>query len=99
MPVLDFEAGLKRLRGDEALYRKLLTDFARKHASAADQIKDAIAAEDMDRVRSLAHTLKGLAGNLSATELAAAAKDLEADVNQGHLQDIEEKAGVLEAAL
>ena len=65
--------GLKRLQGNKKLYRKLLLSLVQQTTHAvANEIHQALDAEDFDQAHSLVHNLKGLAGNLSATELQAA---------------------------
>jgi CheY-like chemotaxis protein len=73
----DLADGLKRLQGNKKLYRKLLLSFATDYNKVANEIRQAIDAEDFDQAHSLVHNLKGLAGNLAATELQAAAVNLE----------------------
>ena len=77
LPGFDLAAGLERLMGNRALYRKLLMDFGTRYAGTADDIRGAIDAGDFDQVHSLVHNLKGLAGNLAASDLLAAAVTLE----------------------
>jgi CheY-like chemotaxis protein len=73
----DLEDGLKRLQGNKKLYRKLLLSFATDYSTVAKEIRRALDAEDFDQAHSLVHNLKGLAGNLAATQLQAAAVNLE----------------------
>jgi two-component system sensor histidine kinase/response regulator len=73
----DLAEGLKRLRGNQQLYRKLLLDFGAKYTQVAAEIRQALDAKDWKQAHSLIHNLKGLAGNLSATELQAAAVEME----------------------
>jgi HPt (histidine-containing phosphotransfer) domain-containing protein len=73
----DLSAGLERLRGNKRLYRKLLLDFGANYKGAAAEIRKALEANDLKQSHSLVHNLKGLAGNLAATELQAAAVYLE----------------------
>jgi HPt (histidine-containing phosphotransfer) domain-containing protein len=77
LPGFDLGAGLKRLGGNQRLYRKLLLDFGANYGEAAGQIREALAAGDFDQAHSLVHNLKGLAGNLEATDLQAAAVGME----------------------
>ena len=77
LPGFDLTAGLERLMGNRSLYRKLLMDFGTQYTGAADEIRGALDAGDYDRVHSLVHNLKGLAGNLAASDLQAAAVRLE----------------------
>jgi two-component system, sensor histidine kinase and response regulator len=77
LPRFDLADGLKRLQGNKKLYRKLLLSFATDYNAVANEIRQALAAKDFDQAHSLVHNLKGLAGNLAATELQAAAMSME----------------------
>ena len=77
LPGFDLVDGLKRLQGNRRLYRKLLLDFNTQYASTAEDIQRALVANDIKQVHSLVHNIKGLAGNLEATGLQAAAAELE----------------------
>jgi two-component system sensor histidine kinase/response regulator len=73
----DLTAGLERLMGNKRLYRKLLVDFGTNYIGAASDIREAVDIKNFEQVHSLVHNLKGLAGNLEATDLQAAAVNLE----------------------
>jgi len=73
----DLAEGLRRLRGNQQLYRKLLLDFGAKYTQVAAEIRQALDAGDLKQAHSLIHNLKGLAGNLAATELQSAAVEME----------------------
>jgi CheY-like chemotaxis protein len=77
LPGFDLAAGLARLHGNRRLYRKLLQDFAAKYSGVGGEMRHALSAGDMDLVYSLVHNLKGVAGNLSATDLLAAVVAME----------------------
>ncbi len=77
LPGFDLAAGLKRLRGNQRLYRKLLVDFGTKYTETASEIREAIDIKDFEQAHSLVHNLKGLAGNLEATDLQAATVEME----------------------
>ncbi|MBW2486559.1 MAG: response regulator, partial [Deltaproteobacteria bacterium] len=77
LPGFDLSDGLNRLQGNKGLYRKLLLNFASDYNLIANQIRQALDAEDFDQAHSLVHNLKGLAGNLAATDLQATAVNLE----------------------
>jgi len=77
LPGFDLEAGLKRLGGNQRLYRKLLLDFGTNYGDAAGEINEALTAGDFDKAHSLVHNIKGLAGNLEAVDLQAAAVGVE----------------------
>ena len=64
----DVEDGLKRCMNNEAFYLKLV---ARVPGDANfDKLRDATAAGDLDAAFVAAHTIKGIAGNLSLTPIA-----------------------------
>ena len=77
LPGFDLADGLRRLQGNKKLYRKLLLSFATDYSAIADEICEAIDAEDFDQAHNLVHNLKGLAGNLAAMDLQIAAVNLE----------------------
>ena len=70
-------AGLKRLMGNQRLYRKLLLNFGSKYSEVAGEIRAALVDEDFKQAHSLVHNLKGLAGNLAANDLQAATIEIE----------------------
>jgi CheY-like chemotaxis protein len=77
LPGFDLAGGLERLMGNKRLYRKLLVDFGTKYIEIANDIRAALDIKDFEQVHSLVHNLKGLAGNLEAKDLQAAAAKLE----------------------
>jgi HPt (histidine-containing phosphotransfer) domain-containing protein len=77
LPGFDLADGLKRLQKNKRLYRKLLLSFATDYNAVANEIREALDAKDFDQTHSLVHNLKGLAGNLAATDLQVSAVNLE----------------------
>jgi CheY-like chemotaxis protein/HPt (histidine-containing phosphotransfer) domain-containing protein len=77
LPGFNLAEGLQRLQGNQKLYRKLLMDFGAKYTEVAAEIHEALNKKDFKQAHSLVHNLKGLAGNLSASELQSAAIDIE----------------------
>ena len=77
LPGFDIAAGLTRLQGNRRLYRKLLLDFAAEYVGVAGEIQEALDEKDIECAYSLVHNLKGLAGNLSATDLLNASGEIE----------------------
>jgi HPt (histidine-containing phosphotransfer) domain-containing protein len=75
---IDAADGLARCTGNELLYRRLLHGFMSAQSSFETDFAAARAAADWPRARHLAHDLKGLAGNLGAQTLHAAAARLQA---------------------
>lgn len=79
---LDIRAGLMVVRGNEALYRKLLLRFREQQIHFADEFEQANAVDPQTATR-LAHSLKGVAGNLGALRLQHLAESLEQACKSG----------------
>ena len=94
----DVADALARLRGNRTLYRKLLGDLVRNHATADQEIKAHLEADDLGAARAAVHTLKGVAGNLSGTALHQAAAGLEAVLARS-LAGEEVESGVAESGM
>ncbi len=71
---VDVAGGIKRVAGNKKLYRSLLTQFAEKQGDAGNQISEALKSGDDKLAERIAHTVKGVAGNLgiSTVQLSAA---------------------------
>jgi HPt (histidine-containing phosphotransfer) domain-containing protein len=101
---LDSSDGLRRVGGNNRLYVKLLRQFASQQADAVGQIRAALATNNVESATRLAHTLKGVAGNLGAGEVQHAAAAVETLLRDGSLADsikqaLERLAGVLDPLL
>src|SRR5262249_57360217 len=70
---LDTAAGLMRVAGNRRLYAKLLRQFVAQQAEAPARISEALTAGDHAAAERVAHTVKGVAGNLGAGGVQAAA--------------------------
>jgi two-component system sensor histidine kinase/response regulator len=77
IPGLNIAEGLERVAGNKRLYRDLLRQFAAKQADAAMLIAAELHSDNHGAAGHIAHTVKGVAGNLAMTDLHAAAEDLE----------------------
>jgi CheY-like chemotaxis protein/HPt (histidine-containing phosphotransfer) domain-containing protein len=84
---MDTVTALRRLRGNLGLYRNLLERFATEFARGDQPLQDALAAQDWASAHRWAHTLKGLAANLGADELQAAAQALERELESEQPRD------------
>jgi signal transduction histidine kinase/CheY-like chemotaxis protein len=79
---VDIEDGLKRVGGDTRLYRDLLMKFAAKHSDAGLQISDTLHIGDRNTAERIAHTVKGVAGNLGIKPLQFAAEKMEKAIRE-----------------
>lgn len=75
---LQLDVALQRLGGNRGLLRKLLQRFRDSQADVAGAVRAALDAGDHEESVRLAHTLKGLAGNIGANHLMHLAAELEA---------------------
>ncbi|MDR0730907.1 MAG: Hpt domain-containing protein [Treponema sp.] len=82
---IDSEEGLKRVMNNGKLYARLLGKF-KADTSFAD-LGAHLAAGDMEKAQASVHTLKGLAANLSFTELFERARDLESRIKERAVPD------------
>ncbi len=83
LPGFDLAAGVKRLRGNRVLYRKLLSDFGADYQGVTAELREALDTDNLPAARDLVHNLKGPAGNLAATELLMAAIEMEKLLKKG----------------
>jgi two-component system sensor histidine kinase/response regulator len=74
---LDAKDGLSRVAGNRKLYLKLLRQFVEQQGPVTEQISAALANGDVALAERLAHTIKGVAGNIGAKPVQAAAGALE----------------------
>ena len=78
VPGLDTADGLLRVAGNRRLYLKLLRKFASEQGLASAQILVQLEAGDLDAAERIAHAVRGVAANLGARTVQAAAAELEA---------------------
>jgi len=72
------EEGKKRVMNNGKLYAKLLTKF--KTDTNLDDLIAFAGAEDWEKAQGAAHTIKGIAANLSLTELFNQSLDVETQI-------------------
>lgn len=82
LPGFDLKAGLSRVAGNEALFLDLLSRLYKQHRQVDQQINLAIQNKDLELAERLAHSIKGMAGNLGASKLQMSAGDLELSIRQ-----------------
>ncbi len=83
LPGISIEKGLKTVMGNEKLYRKLLSKFLESNINTVEEIKTALKKDDTETAARLAHTVKGVSGNLGAEDLFPAAAELESAIKRG----------------
>ena len=83
LPGIDITEGLSRIGGNKDLFRKILFKFRENQGQIIEEIKAALDSGDTALAARLIHTLKGVAGNISANTLHQTAKELESAVKAG----------------
>jgi HPt (histidine-containing phosphotransfer) domain-containing protein len=99
LPPFDRASAIERLGGDEELLEHVLPVFRGNLRTAAQQLEGPVRLPPADLER-LVHTIKGMAGNLGAAALAAAAAEAESRVAAGDGEaSVREVAREIQAAL
>ncbi|MCA1988257.1 MAG: response regulator [Desulfarculus sp.] len=96
---IDLADGLARVGGNRKLYRSLLIKLRDGYGQAPAEIAADLEAGRLTEAQLWAHTIKGVAGNVGASELQAAAAALEAAIQAGRLDDCQALLADLERAL
>jgi len=82
LPGINLVDGLARVNGNRQLYKKILLQFSANNVDTVYKIKFALSKGDHKTASLLLHTVKGVAANLGAGQLASAAAELEASLIQ-----------------
>ncbi len=99
LPGIDVRRALDRLMGDRQLFVRLLIEFAKDYSGVVGLIRESVANKDTASAGHIVHTLKGVAGNLSMTEVYAAAQHWEAALKKGDPADVASALDKLNEAL
>lgn len=99
LPGVDLASGLRRVLGKRELYQRLLGKFASSQSTFPAQLRGALASGETEHAERLAHSLKGLAGNLGAADLAAQAANLESALKDARHEELEAMLAELEQSL
>ncbi len=83
LPGYDLDQALKRLGGNRDLLVRLLRSFVKEHAGTLAQLDALLETGDNASALDLLHTLKGVASNLGASELARWSQQLEQEIRAG----------------
>jgi signal transduction histidine kinase/DNA-binding response OmpR family regulator len=83
LPGISIASGLGRVGGNKQLYAKLLCKFRAGQQNAVAEIRAALRSGDRETAGRLAHTVKGVSGNLGAESLYRAAAGLEKAIKEG----------------
>jgi HPt (histidine-containing phosphotransfer) domain-containing protein len=87
LPGIDTSEGLARIGGSAASYIKILNKFASNQRHVIDELKVALGSGHRDEAERLAHTIKGVAGNLGAEKLRELSGVLETQLSDHGITD------------
>jgi two-component system sensor histidine kinase/response regulator len=77
IPGLDVVNGLRRMLGKKSLYLYMLRKFCAGQKTTVAEIRRALGNDDWETAQRHAHTLKGVSGNIGATEIQRLAERVE----------------------
>jgi len=80
---IEVEKALELLGQSKKLYGKLINGFVEKYTNIYDDFHQLIEKKEYEEARRLAHSIKGLCGNLGAASLSELAKKLEFSFRDG----------------
>jgi CheY-like chemotaxis protein len=97
---LDIVNGLRRVLGKKSLYLSMLRKFVAGQKSTLANTLKALEEKDWNAAERLAHTLKGVAGNIGASDLQQLAEKLETAITERRpREEIDARLGELEEPL
>lgn len=99
IPGIDMRSGLMHVGGNRALYRKLLIKLRDEYGQAAAQMRGYLVSGNQGDAERLAHTVKGVAGNLGAEALQDAAKLLETAIKEASADELPQLIGGVKESL
>ncbi len=84
---IDVEEALERIGGDMEILLSILGNFDEYNAGFCNEVRGMLHADKLKEAGDRAHTLKGSAANISASELSAAALALERACKSNNMDD------------
>jgi PAS domain S-box-containing protein len=94
---LDVELGLKRISGKKKFYVNMLKNYVTNQEKTVPQLRDAMQKDDYAGAEIIAHSAKGVSGNIGAIQLQEMAYELETLIfNKTPLTQLEEKLVIFE---
>lgn len=85
LPGIDTKGAMHRVRGNNHLFRSILEEFHRHYADAVQRVRSWLAdteGKKITEVLTLLHTIRGIAGNISAIHIVETASTLEHELKE-----------------
>ncbi len=86
--LIDYSQALARVGGKEALLKKIIGMFMSNYENVCQELQEAIESKDWETVRTLSHSVKGSAANISANVLSESAAELELSIKASQLTNV-----------
>ncbi len=83
LPGIDVDDGLRRVNGKQDVYQRVLLRIRTDYADARADIERLLDDDTAEEAQRLVHSIKGVAGNVGAKDLQAAAAAVEAAIRSG----------------
>ncbi len=83
---IDYHALQAKLGNNPGLAKEILLNFKKDTVKISDEITALLSAKNFDSALELVHMLKGVSGNILATQLYTAAETLESELKTGHVE-------------
>ena len=99
IPGIDTPRASERMLGDKTLFLKALRAFADEFSNVVEETRQQLEDFDISTATRRIHKLRGIAANLAADQVAAAAGELEQILPAGDFRAIENQLDELEEAL
>ena len=89
IPGLNLEAGLQAVGNNRNVYKKILIKFFDHNRNTVQEIQEAIAGGAIQDAARAAHTLKGVSGNIGATDVYQCSAALEEAILNGESDQVD----------
>ncbi|NNF97901.1 MAG: GAF domain-containing protein [Desulfobacteraceae bacterium] len=89
IPGVEMDSAIRRFSGNTDLLLELLAEFVRDYGNTPESIRHEINCNNTETAIRLAHSLKGVAGNLSATAIYTMAFNLETAIKKETPENID----------
>ena len=99
IPLLDTADGIRRLGGNEELYRMIIKEFMAENQTTGEAMSEAINRGDYIAAAQIAHKIKSSSGNLGAKRFYQLASELQKSLEEGVVREISQKCPAFLALL
>jgi two-component system, sensor histidine kinase and response regulator len=98
---IDIASALKRVGGNKKLFLRILSQFKDNNQNFAEKVISAVKAKDQELAVRLAHSLKGVSGNIGAQDIFLKTKTLEGMLKASidHIEPVEAELVIVTAML